>query len=128
MAELFAGLGKLSIGFLCILGPLFLLMALLSTRDRREAALSTTVLQELNSPNLRGLFSLKIKSRPIGSDTVVVDLWGCSREQIWDLVERLSDRLPAQARVEVNGISDRRLNSTWTLTARKGPAAVYCSG
>jgi len=128
MAELFVSLGKLSIGFLCILGPLVLFITFLRTRDRREAALSTTVLQELNSPNLRGLFSLKIKRRSIVSDTVIVDLWGCSPEQVWDLMERLSARLPEHVRVEVNGMSGWRLNSTYTLTLRKGPSAVYCSG
>jgi hypothetical protein len=128
MAELFASLGKLSIGFLCILGPVVLRIAFLRARDRREAALSTRVLQELNSPNFRGLFSVKVKRRPIGADTVIVDLWICSREQIWDLMERLSARLPAHVRVEVNGITGSRLNSTWTLTVGKGPAVAYCSG
>jgi hypothetical protein len=128
MGELVASLGKLSIGFLCILGPFVLLIAFLRARDRREDALSTTVLQELNSPDLRGLFSLKIKSRPVGSDTVIVDLWGCPREQVWDLMERLSARLPAHVRLEVNGISGCRLNSTWTLTVRKESAVAYCSG
>jgi hypothetical protein len=74
------------------------------------------------------LFSLKIKSRPVGSDTVIVDLWGCPREQVWDLMERLSARLPAHVRLEVNGISGCRLNSTWTLTVRKESAVAYCSG
>jgi hypothetical protein len=119
MIELFTSIGKLAIGFLCILGPFVLLIAFLRTRDLREAALSTTVLQELNSPNLRGLFSIEVKSRPIGADTVIVDLWSCSREQVWDLIERLSSRLPAHVRVEVNGISGSRLNSEWTLTVRK---------
>lgn len=128
MAELFASLGKLFIGFLCILGPVVLRIAFLRTCDRREAALSTRVLQELNSPNFRGLFSVKVKSRLIGADTVIVDLWSCSCEQMWGLTERLSARLPAHVRVEVNGISSCRLNSTWTLTVRKGPAVAYCSG
>ena len=128
MIELFTSLGKLAIGFLCILGPFVLPIAFLRTRDLREAALSTRVLQELNSPDLRGLFFVKVKSRLIGADTVIVDLWSCSREQVWDLVERLSARLPAHVRVEVNGISSSRVNSTWTLTVRKGAAVAYCSG
>ena len=66
MIELFTSLGKLAIGFLCILGPFVLLIAFLRTRDLREAALSTRVLQELNSPDLRGLFSIEVKSRLIG--------------------------------------------------------------
>jgi hypothetical protein len=128
MVELLASLGKLAIGCLCILGPFVLRIAFLRMRDRRQAALSTRVLQELNSPDLRGLFSIEVKSRLIGADTVIVDLWSCSREQVWDLIERLSARLPAHVRVEVNGISGSRFNAKWTLTARKGPAVVYCSG
>ena len=128
MIELLTSLTKLAMGFLCILGPFVLLIAFLRMRDRREAALSTRVLQELNSPDLRGLFFVKVKSRLIGADTVMVDLWSCSREQAWDLIEKLSARLPAHVRVEVNGISGSRVNSTWTLTVRKGPAVAYCSG
>ena len=126
--ELIASLFKLSVGFLCIVGPVALLIAFLRMRDLREESLRTRVLQELNSPNLRGLYSLEVKSRPLGGDTVKVDLRSCSREQVWDLMERLSVRLPAHVRVEVNGISDSRLNSEWTLTVRKVPATANCSG
>jgi len=128
MIELLTSLGKLAIGFLCILGPLVVLIVFLRTRDRREAAISTRVLQELNLPNLRGLFSIEVKCRLIGADTVMVNLQSCSRELAWDLMERLFARLPAHVRVEVNGINGSRLNSEWTLTVRKGPAVVYCSG
>jgi hypothetical protein len=41
MIELFTSLGKLAIGFLCILGPFVLPIAFLCTRDLRKAALST---------------------------------------------------------------------------------------
>ena len=126
--ELVTILFKLSVGFLCIVGPVVLLIAFLRMRDLREESLRTRVLQELNSPNLRGLYSLEVKSRPLGGDTVKVDLRSCSREQVWDLMERLSVRLPGHVRVEVNGISDSRLNSEWTLTVRKVPATANCSG
>ena len=126
MIELLASLGKLAIGFMCILGPFVLLIAFLRTHELREAELSTRVLQELNSPGLRGLFSVMVKSQLIGGDTVTVDLWGCSREQVWDLIERLSDRLPAHVLVKVNGISGNRRNSEWSLTVRNGPAVAHC--
>ena len=128
MMELVASLGKLSVGLVCILGPVVLLFAFLRIRELREDSLSTRVLQELNSPNLRGMYSMEVKSRLFGVDTVKVDLRSCSREQVWDLMERLSVRLPAHVRVDVNGISGSRLNSEWTLTVRKGPAAANCSG
>ena len=128
MVELVASLGKLGVGFVCILGPVVLLIAFLRIRELREDSLSTRVLKELNSPNLRGMYSMEVKSRLFGVDTVKVDLRSCSREQVWDLMERLSVRLPAHVRVDVNGISGSRLNSEWTLTVRKGPAAANCSG
>jgi hypothetical protein len=128
MMELIASLGKLGVGFMCILGPVVLLIAFLRIRELREDSLSTRVLKELNSPNLRGMYSMEVKSRLFGVDTVKVDLRSCSREQVWDLMERLSVRLPAHVRVDVNGISGSRLNSEWTLTVRKGPAEANCSG
>lgn len=124
MAESLVGLSKLFFGFLCILGPVALLLALLRAWERREAALSTAVLLELNSPDLRGLFSLKVKRRSIGADTVVVDLWGCSREQVWDVMEKLSAELPSGVRVEVNGTSDGRMRSAWILTATRNCASA----
>jgi hypothetical protein len=126
MTELLMNLGKLAIGFLCILGPVALLMAFLRSRDRREAVLSAKVLQELNSPELRGLYSVTVRSRLIGADKVIVDLWGCSRDQVWDLMERLSARLPADMRVAVNGISNSRLNSKVTLAVENKPRVAYC--
>jgi hypothetical protein len=126
MIELLTNLGKLAIGFTCILGPVVLMIAFLRTNELREAGLSTRVLQELNPPALRGLYSVKVKSRCIGADTATVDLWGCSREQVWDLIERLSDRLPAHVLVKVNGISGNRRNSEWSLTVRNGPAVAHC--
>jgi hypothetical protein len=54
MVELFVSMSKLFIGFLCILGPLAFLLGFLRAHDRREAALSTSALQELNTPDLRG--------------------------------------------------------------------------
>jgi hypothetical protein len=128
MMELVASLGKLGVGFVCILGPVVLLIAFLRIRELREDSLSTRVLPELSSPNLRGMYSLEVKSRLFGVDTVKVDLRSCSREQVWDLMERLAVRLPAHVRVDVNGISGSRLNSEWTLTVRKGQAAANCSG
>jgi hypothetical protein len=126
MTELAISIGKLAIGFLCILGPFVLLVAFLRRRDMRETALSTRALQELNSPNLRGLFALKIKSNPFLGEVVAVDLWNCSRDQIWDLMQRLSARLPSHIRVEVNGMSDYRTRSTWTLTLKRKASSAAC--
>jgi hypothetical protein len=61
MEELLIRLGELGIGFLSMMGPLVLLMMFLKLRDQRESILYTVVLKELNSPDLRGLFAVKIR-------------------------------------------------------------------
>ena len=127
MTDLLESLAKLTIGFLGILGPMVLLLLFLRIRDQRESMLSAIVLVELNLPQLRGLSTVKIKSRPLWADTVVVDLWNCSREQVWDVIETLSAKLPSRVRLEVNGITDCRVRSTWKLTVmRTHPFVSYC--
>jgi hypothetical protein len=127
MVELLMSLGKLSIGFLCILGPFALPFLFLHIREHRESELYTTVLRELNLPELRGLFTVRILTRPLTADTVVVDLWQCSREQVWGVIEKLSAQLPEHVRLEVNGITDCRARSTWKLTVmRTHPPVSYC--
>jgi hypothetical protein len=126
MVELLVSLGKLSIGFLCILGPFALPFLFLHIREHRESELYTTVLRELNSPELRGLFTVRILTRPLTADTVVVDLWQCSREQVWGVIEKLSAQLPEHVRLEVNGITDCRVRSTWKLTVMRSQAALSC--
>ena len=129
MTELLVNIAKLLIGFLGILGPVALLLGFLHIRDQRQSSLYTKVLVELNLTDLRGLFGVNIKSRPFGTDTVMVDLWHCSREQMWDVIERLSAKLPAHVKLEVNGITDCRLNSAWKLTVmRSQPSISYCEG
>jgi hypothetical protein len=119
MEALLLNLAKLAAGFLCMLGPIAFLMAFQRVRDRRESALTLTVLRELNSPDLRGLFSIKVVSRSITKDSVALELWGCSREQVWDVTEKLSSNLPSHVRVVVNGLSDGRSRSALTLTATR---------
>ena len=126
MAELLVNLAKLFVGFLCIVGPVVVLLVFLRTRDRQVAMLSTTALKELNLPELRGLFAVRIKSNPFSGGVVAVDLWNCSREQLWDVMQRLSAQLPAHVRVEVNGISDSRTRSTWTVTVKRNASCIAC--
>jgi hypothetical protein len=99
----------------------------LHIRDQRESKLFATVLAELNIPRLRGLTTVKVNSTPLWADTVVVELWNCSREQVWDVIEALSAKLPSRVRLEVNGITDCRVRSTWKLTvSRTHPFVAYC--
>lgn len=127
MLELLLSLGKLSMGFLCVLAPFALPFLFRHIRDHRESELYTSVLRTLNLPELRGLFTVRILSRPLAADTVVVDLWRCSREQVWGVIEKLSAQLPEHVRLEVNGITDCRVRSTWKLTVTKTqPPVSYC--
>jgi hypothetical protein len=120
MEELLIRLGELSIGVLSMMGPLVLLIMFLKLRDRRESILYTVVLKELNSPDLRGLFAVKIRCSVFSrQDTVMVDLWNCSKEQVWDIVIRLSTHLRPEVRLVVNGMTDFRSRSTLTLRVEK---------
>lgn len=103
MEELMFDLGKLVIGFSGMLGPVVFLMAALGARDRRRSALSTKVFDALKSPQLRGLYGVQITGRAFGRHTVIVSLCFCSKEQIREVMERLSDRLPPGVRFEVEG-------------------------
>jgi hypothetical protein len=131
MEELLVRLSELGIGFLSMMGPLGLLMMFLKLRDQRESVLYTVVLKELNSPDLRGLFAVKIKCRVFSrQDTVVVDLWNCPKERLWDTAIQLSTHLPPEVRLVVNGIIDSRSRSALTLKVEKSIPSVssvsYC--
>lgn len=112
MVELLTSICKLAIGFLGILGPVVLLIAYLNAYDRRKSMLYVIVLTELNQPHLRGLSTVRVKIRPLWADSVVVGLENCSREQAWQIIERLSTKVPPHVRVEVNGIRDCRVSFT----------------
>lgn len=108
MSELLMTLARVALGFICLTAPVAVLLIALERRDRRTLALNTIVLQQLNAPELRGLYAATVKARPFGGGRVSVDLWDCSRNQLWDVMDRLALVLPRSVRFEVNGLSDRR--------------------
>jgi hypothetical protein len=125
MGELLIRLGELWIGFLSMMGPLVLLMVFLRLRDQRESILYAVVLKQLNLPDLRGLFAVKIRCRVFSrQDTVMVDLWNCPKEQVWDTVIQLSNHLPPEVRLVVNGMADSRSRSTLTLKVQRSIPSV----
>jgi hypothetical protein len=125
MEELLIRLGELGIGFLSMMGPLVLLMIFLKVRDQRESILYTVVLKELNSPDLRGLFAVKIRCSVFSrQDTVMVDLWYCPKERVWDTVIQLSTHLPPEVRLVVNGMADFRSRSALTLRVERSIPSV----
>jgi hypothetical protein len=125
MEQLLIRLGELGIGFLSMMGPLVLLMVFLKLRDQRESILYTVVLKELNSPDLRGLFAVKIRCSVFSrQDTVMIDLWNCPKEQVWDTVIQLSTHLPPEVRLVVNGMADSRSRSTLMLKVERSIPSV----
>jgi hypothetical protein len=120
MEELLIRLGELGVGFLSMIGPLVLLMVFLKLRDERESILYTVVLKELNSPDLRGLFAVKIRcSVFMRQDTVMIDLLNCPKEQVWNTVIRLFTHLPPQVRLVASGMAAFRSRSTLTLEVER---------
>ena len=125
MEQLSIRLGELCIGFLSMMGPLVLLMMFLKVRDQRESILYTVVLKELNSPDLRGLFAVKIRCSVFSrQDTVMVNLWNCPKERVWDTVIQLSTHLPPEVRLVVNGMTDSRSRSALTLKVERNIRSV----
>jgi hypothetical protein len=125
MEELLIRLGELGIGFLSMMGPLVLFMIFLKLRDQRESLLYTVVLKELNSPDLRGLYKVDIRCSVFSrQDTVMINLWNCPKERVWDTVLRLSNHVPPEVRLVVNGMADSRSRSTLTLTVERSIPSV----
>lgn len=128
MQELMIHLVTLGLGFFILTGPVLFLMTALKARDQKEGRLYARVLGELNAPDLRGLTTVRIDCRPLGPDTVHIDLWGCPPQRVWEVMLRVSDRLPAGVKLEVGGITESRPSSSWNLTVSKRcPAMSGCT-
>lgn len=116
---------QLVLGFMAVTGPLIVLLLILKARDRRESLLCGIILKKLNSPNLRGLFSFRIlHGILLGRNTVIVDLWGCSSEQVWDAAMQLSMSLPAEVRLVVNGTMDHKDKVGFAMTVKREAFSV----
>jgi hypothetical protein len=126
MVELIVSLGRLSIGFLCLLGPVVVLFLLLHIHEQRKTVLLTSVLRELNRPDLRGLVRVSAQSGLFGADTVELGLRHCLRDQAWGTIEKISAQLAEHVRIEVNGIADCRARSTWELRVMRTRPSVWC--
>jgi len=116
LEQLLIRLGKLAIGSLITFGPLAVLIMLLNLRDRRESYLSFVVYKQLNSPDLRGLITFKTRCALFSRHSMVkVDMRGCSNEQIWDAIKRLSHSLPLYVRLIVHSTSEGQFESKFTI-------------
>jgi len=126
MVALLISLGKLALGFAGICGLPLAVLLLLNGRDRRHALLGATVARQLNTPSLRGLTTVRITGFWPNRETVAVELWHCSRNQVWDVLEGLWQVLPETVRVQVNGSGECRSKATWTLTMTGRCPSMAC--
>ncbi len=103
------------ITLLVLVGPLIAALAL-NLRDRRQARLLGTVLAELGGPDLRGRVVVKVRAGLLGAPSVVkIHLLCASRQEIWEILGRLSERLSRRVRLEVTGPVERPLAATSTF-------------
>jgi hypothetical protein len=120
MVALTISLAKLIMGFILVAAPLICLMLLLRVRDQRKSMIEGIVGKVLNSPDLRGLVAAHTQYALLSkSCRVEVDLWNCSSEQIWDVIDRLRTNLPSNARLFVNGIPARSPKTTFSLEIKR---------
>jgi hypothetical protein len=120
MAALMISLAKLIMGFIFVAAPLIYLIILLHVWGHRRSIMEGIVGKELNSPDLRGLVASYTKYALLSkSCRVEVDIWNCSSEQIWDVIDRLRTNLPSNARLVVNGIPARSLKTIFSLEIKR---------
>jgi len=106
----------LIIGTFMVLGPVMAFIGLLNWRERRESALHTSVLKQFATREIRGRIAIQVRcglfSRP---GIVTVDMWTCSRDEVWDAITRLGRHLPPGARLVVNGSVDPQFPARFTV-------------
>ena len=95
-------------------GPLTALM-LLNLRDRRQARLLRTVLDQLSSPELRGRLAVRVRCGVLSSRSLVtLSILVCSQNEIWEVMRR-AQPLSRDVRLEVSGPLDRCFLATFTM-------------
>ena len=104
------------LGFAVTFGPLVGVLVLLNLRDRRVAALRHAVMAALPLHELRGLVAVRARCGMFSrKDVVTLDLFACTRDQVWDAVTRLYHSLPPRVRLVVNSAVDQQFATTLRL-------------
>lgn len=107
----------LLVTFAVMLGPLAWGM-LLNRRDRRRWALHGAMMKQFQSQDYRGRVAIRVYPAWVSRRGVVaIDLLGCARDEILDVMNRLS-RIPclsSKVLVEVKGTAGRLAILTFTV-------------
>lgn len=112
--------GALVVGIALTAGPVVVWAILLNLRDRRQARLLGAVLAQVASPELRGRVAIRVRSGVLSPSSVItLDMSACSHEEIWDTIVRLSQSFPPPVRLVVDGMTNRQLSVTLTVTPGK---------
>lgn len=98
-------------------GPVVGLLELLNLRDRRRSWLLGSVMKELAARHFSGRIAVHVHCALLSRRSVVrLDMRGCSRDEIWQALARLSRSLPPAVRLRVDGIVDPECPAPVTLT------------
>lgn len=114
--EALAVLGRAVVVLALTLGMPLVLLTLLNVRDRRQARLLSTVLDQTGSRDLRGSIAVQVRCGVLSRRSVVrVHIVACAPNAVWDIITRLSERLPPQVRLQVTAPVDRHGFATFTV-------------
>lgn len=121
-------------GLMTVVAPLFVVgatlgwMLLLNRRDRRREGLLNAVFRELSSRDLRGRVAVRVRSGVLSPWSVVaVDVLAASEKEMWQIMERLAERLSHPVRVEVTGRVDPHFVTTLAVETAGGQSRPHSS-
>jgi hypothetical protein len=110
------------VSFVLLLGLLGFFCVLLNLRDRRRARVLHAVLDQIGTPDLRGRFTVQVRCGLLSPGAAVaIELLACSRNEIWELMARLSQHLSPRVRLEVTGPTDHCFLATFTARTTSRP-------
>lgn len=108
------GMSIVTLG-LTIGGPALWLL-LLNQRDRRQAALRNAVLDQVSSRDRRGRVAVQVRGGLLAHRSVVtVGVLGTSRNEVWEILTRLTRHGAWHVRLEVTAVAERACLATFTL-------------
>lgn len=116
MSQLLFHIGHLVGGFIVVSAPIIILLLFLNDQDRRKSTLRGIIVERMGSPNIKGVYTLRIRRRLLlGRYTVILNLGDSCREQIWDTTMHLSMGLPQRVKLIVNGTTDEKRKVEFSL-------------